>query len=487
MTDSNKEKVFKDSVHGYIHVPNEWCRLFIDTPIFQRLRHIEQTSMRCLYPSARHDRFIHSLGVYHLGKQAFYSLYRNAKSLIDEVGFTSPEDIDRLKNSFLVACLLHDCAHAPFSHTFEHYYDEGNALSASLCHELANDPEFADDFEDASPKPHEKASALVLMQQFKDAVTKVDADPLLAARMIIGCVYRATNDKKKRFTNVLIQLLNSHSIDVDKLDYIVRDTWASGVSNTAVDVDRLLTAVTASPYADGAIMGLAFRKTALSVLQGVVDARNFLFTWIYGHHKVQYDKYLLCQAVSELGNALHDQDALRKIFSLEALTKTVDVGGEKIHAPSDGDIIFLLKRYREQIPAAAKWLSRDHGHKTLWKTYIEYEEWFHALDGKERQAIRKRLSNPEELQTWWLHQGGSQDHLPVVLLGDIKPYQISRNDIRIVLHEGKEPVSYDTLFDKISGPGHKVDPNFFYFYQPLVDEQETIDPNKLKRAICELA
>ncbi len=57
--------LFKDPVHGYIEVPKDYCRRFIDTPIFQRLRSIEQTSMRPLFPGARHDRFVHSLGVYH--------------------------------------------------------------------------------------------------------------------------------------------------------------------------------------------------------------------------------------------------------------------------------------------------------------------------------------------------------------------------------------------------------------------------------------
>lgn len=107
------EKVFRDSVHGYISIPEEWCRRLVDTPIFQRLRHIEQTSMRCLYPSARHDRFVHSLGVYHLGQKDFEHLCRNARDLIKELEL-SPGELDRLRASFLAACLLHDCAHAPF-------------------------------------------------------------------------------------------------------------------------------------------------------------------------------------------------------------------------------------------------------------------------------------------------------------------------------------------------------------------------------------
>jgi HD superfamily phosphohydrolase len=115
-----KVKEFKDSVHGYISIPKEYCINFIDTPIFHRLRRIEQTSMRALFPSARHDRFIHSLGVFHLGKLAFHYPKKNTqlewKDIIQEGKWKVYE------KSFNIACLMHDCAHSPFSHTFENNY-----------------------------------------------------------------------------------------------------------------------------------------------------------------------------------------------------------------------------------------------------------------------------------------------------------------------------------------------------------------------------
>ena len=63
----SKVKRMLDSVHGQIKIPKDWCEKIIDTPYFQRLRRIEQNSCRTVFPSARHDRFIHSLGVYHIG------------------------------------------------------------------------------------------------------------------------------------------------------------------------------------------------------------------------------------------------------------------------------------------------------------------------------------------------------------------------------------------------------------------------------------
>ena len=76
-------KVIKDNVHGYINIPVEYFDKIIDTDLFQRLRDIEQTDMRTLYPSARHDRFIHSLGVFHLGSKAFQAFKKNVQSVYD--------------------------------------------------------------------------------------------------------------------------------------------------------------------------------------------------------------------------------------------------------------------------------------------------------------------------------------------------------------------------------------------------------------------
>ena len=93
-----KEKSLKDAIHGYIKLEEPFWRI-VDTVEFQRLKWIEQTSYRVLYPSARHDRFIHSVGVYHLGTRAISGFLQNS----------SPDDqelINKYKNSFLMACIL---------------------------------------------------------------------------------------------------------------------------------------------------------------------------------------------------------------------------------------------------------------------------------------------------------------------------------------------------------------------------------------------
>ena len=110
-----KVKSIKDAIHGYIRIEEPYWHI-IDTAEFQRLKWIEQTSYRVLYPAARHDRFIHSIGVYHLGQKAIEGFINNCS----EEQLTV---VKKYKSSFLMACLLHDLGHAPFSHTCEDLYN----------------------------------------------------------------------------------------------------------------------------------------------------------------------------------------------------------------------------------------------------------------------------------------------------------------------------------------------------------------------------
>ncbi len=374
-----KSKQFRDPVHGYIAIPEDYCAKIIDTPIFQRLREIEQTGIRVLFPGARHCRFSHSLGTFYLGRRAFRGFFQNARSSFEGVN----EDMwAGYESTFSVACLLHDCAHAPFSHVFESYYDyqptaETSRLRAPLL-AAANDGAFESDYTTAAntPSPHEKASAILVLTHFAEAVRSLGGDPLLASRMILGCRHLGADNDMTRLENCLISLLNGKAVDVDKLDYIVRDTWASGANNVSIDTHRLLSSLT---Y-DAELHRLAFRKSALSVLQSVVDGRNYLYRWIFGHHKVVYNQYLLETAVNRLAQRLSPDDPdrfLSNLFSLEAFEGDVEIfEGTSVYLPTDHDLSVLLRQYRDEIPEATEYLFRQHSRKALWKTSAEFSVLF---------------------------------------------------------------------------------------------------------------
>lgn len=347
--------------------------------------------MRVLYPGARHCRFSHSLGTYHLGTQAFRHFRRNAQAFFEDV---QDEQWEIYRQTFSIACLLHDCAHAPFSHTFEGYYDYVNdpaisRLEAPLL-EAADDEDFKSDYTNTAaskPSPHEKASANLLLTHFSEAVCGLGGDPLLAARMILGCRRLGSDESTHKLENCLISFLNGTAIDVDKLDYILRDTWASGVDNVSIDVDRLLSSLSYDPNRRRAV----FHKSALSVLQSVVDGRNYLYRWVFAHHKIVYNQYLIKTAVKALASLISSENGdpfLSSFFSLDAFLGDVDVGDNtSVYLPTDQDLTVMLKKHRNNIPEAEEYLFRTHQRKPLWKTSVEFSRLFHEKSPEELLLI----------------------------------------------------------------------------------------------------
>ncbi len=384
--EAEKEKIFRDSIHGYISIPEDYCRHLIDTPHFQRLRNIEQTSMRVLYPSAHHDRFVHSLGVYYLGSIAFDHLCKNAISCRG-LKKIKRDQWQAWRHSFLIACLMHDCAHSPFSHTFEKYYDRD--LSRPLRDDLARLSHLKKEVDELPPSAeHEKVSAILVLKVYKNAIHKIMearglgdyTDVNLIIRMITGWDFSMRNTVNQEIESCLIRLLNGTTIDVDKLDYIIRDTWASGFNNTTIDVNRLLSALTISTFNGRRV--LAFNKSALSVIQNVILARNYLYRWIYPHHKVVYDKYILDRAVQSIPESIgitkkaDREDFINRLFSVDALLKPVVASkkGHRFYLPNDGDLIYFIKNMagKDEDSFAYEWVTRRHKRRALWKTHAEF-------------------------------------------------------------------------------------------------------------------
>lgn len=315
----NNIKTFKDSVHGYIDMPKCFVETLMDNDYFQRLRNIEQTGMRVLYPNAKHDRFSHSIGVFHLGYRAVDALLDNfSKDQYWNIESDNQSVLYWAKNKvlFLIACLLHDIGHAPFSHALEtqllhnskaplsknkakrgetdskkenvdyitnelqsiisksekeymelkynEEYDEVNIeLSNVAPHEQIGALMIFSDFfrnqiinifdslhNDGFPQPEGESILYAEYYQDKIVIDKIDTDDrnsmiifmddlCFIARMIMGLKYDDWRPERQ-IRNCFIELLNGENFDVDKLDYIVRDTQMSGINNISVDVDRLL-------------------------------------------------------------------------------------------------------------------------------------------------------------------------------------------------------------------------------------------------------
>jgi MraZ protein len=177
---------------------------------------------------------------------------------------------------------MHDCGHAPFSHTFEEQYDRDNHAEDFLLSQVSE--QFKQDYRTnysvlQGPAPHETFSAAIFLQHYRRAFETYrpgeTSGPELVARMITGCTHVIAASIEQQIENCLILLVHGRAVDVDKLDYILRDTWASGINNVSIDVVRLLSALTLVKHGkDDKTKKLvpAFKSSALSVLDSVVES-----------------------------------------------------------------------------------------------------------------------------------------------------------------------------------------------------------------------
>lgn len=355
-------KIFLDTVHGYISVPNVYCDKFVDTANFQRLRRIEQLSSRSLYPCARHDRFVHSIGVFHIGER-----------LLDTIECDSVELDESLRQSFLIACLLHDVGHSPFSHTLESCFGSTSDLfdvykSYLVANGIEDQPLQELDLTQTDVKQHEIMSALLCVTTYKEAIQSLKGDPALVGRMIMGFQYI---DDSKSLENCFISLLHGDVIDADKLDYICRDKWYSGYQNNSVDVERIIKSVKLYRNNEGKYR-IVYLKNALYDIQSMIDNKNFQSNWVFKHHQVIYEQKIFKDAVEELVKSLGKEVKKEQLFNYRSFFEKVQVcDGVSVYMLSDDDIIHLMKSKHENIPHFNEWFSRSYKYVPLWKTYSE--------------------------------------------------------------------------------------------------------------------
>lgn len=357
-----KYKTFLDTVHGYITVPESFCDSFIDTSNFQRLRRIEQLSSRSLFPCARHDRFVHSLGVYHIGKK-----------FVDAIKNNYPDLDKQLEVTFLIACLLHDVGHSPFSHTLEYCFGRTDELFAIYKKSLEKTEENDDlneiDVERTDVKPHEIISALLCITTYYKPIKELGASPSLIGRMIMGFKYELP---EKSLEDCFISLLHGDVIDADKFDYICRDSWASGYQTNAVDVERIIRSI--KLYKQDGKYQIAYLKNALYEIYALIDNKNFQQNWIFKHHQVKYEQKIFMDAIQQLVECLQPDKKMKanKLFNYESFYREVEVcPGTNIYMLADDDIIHLMKTHKDQIPSFEEWMSRQYKYIPIWKTYSE--------------------------------------------------------------------------------------------------------------------
>lgn len=369
-------KQIKDPLYGYIEVETSYIPL-IDSAEFQRLRNIRQTGYASLYPSALHNRFVHSLGVFHLGRKAIDNFIENVKDMFPDLG----SNWDIWKETFILACLLHDIGHSPFSHTGEEFYRESTDF-LKLFSESINSDELDKDLQNQMyGKPHEAMSAYVGYKLIKELKIAFSFDKELFVRAIMGVTYDKHHENAL-ILNTIIGMLNGHVNDVDKLDYLIRDSYVTGYSSMVIDVDRLLTGYTISSYIsenNKPSMVAAYKKSVLSVIENVTYANDLERRWIQCNPTVLYDCKLIEIAIKQYNSHMKEKyenlKKYRNVFNVLAISKEGFPKEDNINVRllSDDDIIVFLKNECHN-EISEQYFSRDKRYKPLWKSEPEFME-----------------------------------------------------------------------------------------------------------------
>lgn len=236
MSNKNKKKIFNDPVYGFISIPNEFIYDLIEHPYMQRLRRIRQLGMSHLvYPGALHTRFHHVLGAMHLMNLAIQVIRRKGTEITEEE-----------EQAVLAAILLHDIGHGPFSHALEH--DIVNGVS------------------------HEDISSY-FMQRLENEF----GDKLRLTREIF------TNNYHKPF---LYQLVSSQ-LDMDRMDYLNRDSFYTGVSEGVIGSDRIIEML------DVHNGHLVLEEKGIYSVEKFITARRLMYWQVYLHKTVVSAEHLL--------------------------------------------------------------------------------------------------------------------------------------------------------------------------------------------------
>ncbi len=309
-------RYINDPVYGMIPIKNPIIMQIIDHPYFQRLRHIRQLGFTYMvFPGAVHNRFQHALGAYYLMGKAIETLM--------EKGFHIA-DTDRV--ALQVAILLHDVGHGPFSHVFE----------------------------ELILTKHEKISKEI-MERLKSQIS--NGYEIMERALAIF-----TGDVEQKFLHQLI----SSQVDIDRLDYLARDSFFAGVSEGMVGYERIIRLLTLTDSGQ-----LAFEHKALFSLERFLWSRYLMYVQVYTHKTV----LAIEKAFSLLLTHLRDTadylipDLLVKVLTSTSLTYEFLESYMKL---DDNDVLSFIKHlhYDNRTDRLTQYLTNALVNRKLLKVHL---------------------------------------------------------------------------------------------------------------------
>ena len=344
-----KNTIFNDPIYGSITIPDPFIHELINHPYFQRLQRIRQLGLTSLvYPGALHTRFHHAMGAMHLTMQAVEVLRSKGISILEEEA-----------TGVVIAVLLHDIGHGPFSHALEH----------SIVHGVS----------------HEDISALFFKKLNKDFDGK-----LSIAQKIFNNTY------KKTFLHQLV----SGQLDMDRLDYLNRDSFFTGVSEGVISSDRIIRMLNVK---NGK---LVVDAKGIYSIEKFIIARRLMYWQVYLHKTVLSAEYLLvnilkrAKELAEQGAQLFCTPALH-VFLYNRYGKQDFLRNEQLldmfAELDDSDVYASVKTWVHNSDFILSTLSNNLVNRKLYKVKVQNEPFStKQVRALQRKAQLKYKITPRE-------------------------------------------------------------------------------------------
>ncbi len=301
-----------DPVHRFIELDDGEARL-LDLPQMQRMRRLRQLGLAYLaFPSAEHSRFTHALGALAVGSRAFDQIVRHGGAF-----FSDAAAIAYQRRLVRAALLLHDIGHGPFSHACE--------AVLGVRHE-------------------QRTRELLALPELRHVLTALEVDPEDVLALILG-------DPETPFP-VLRELVSGPNLDVDRMDYLQRDAYFTGVASGRFDVEQLLASLRVFERDGKLVLGIDSRGVV--ALESFVTARYMMFASVYFHHTTRLFEHILHEVLQELWPDPRALDPIEEFLAWDDFRVLNELGSAKSEAA-----VALRERLRIYVLAAEFNAARD--------------------------------------------------------------------------------------------------------------------------------
>ncbi len=347
-------KIINDPVHGFITIDNPLVFKVISHPYYQRLRRIHQMAFAHLvYPGAVHSRLHHSLGAYHLMCQALTELQRKG------IEISAQEEV-----SAKIAILLHDVGHGPFSHALE------NILIKDVQHEAIS-----------------ILIMRVLNEQFQGNL-----------QMAIDIF---TDNYHKPFLHQLV----SGQLDVDRMDYLSRDSFFTGVSEGVIGYDRIIKMLTVY-HGD-----LMVEEKAIYSTEKFLVSRRLMYWQVYLHKTVVSAEKMLVRIIERAqelirrGVSITSSSVLLDFFLQNTESLSIQKHLDKFCQLDDYDVLSAIKNWIYHPDKILSTLCRGLVERNLLKVKLQAEPFQEDWIMEQRNRICMQLGITEEESRYFIFQG----------------------------------------------------------------------------------